>query len=338
MQRDGQRRSFYSSAPGRKEQREANSKADQWLEDGIETTTLRVEAVYPQWLETVRLTTSLPNYNKAESQWRIWIQPMIGKKRLVALNDQDLQDIVNKMYSQGRSRKTLQNLASNLRAFCKYCRKRKLTSYVPEDLTIPSGARLVGKKILQPDELAVLFRESTTMWRGKEVEDAYINAYRFQVLTGLRPGELIGLRWGDIHGNILYIQRSVNTLGQETRGKNHNAVRSFVLTQMAQQVLEEQRKLTGKEDSVFGIPKESNYYSRWKAYCKTHNLTPISLYELRHTFVSVIKTLPAGTVKPLVGHSQDMDTFGVYAHALAGEGERTANAINDIFQKLLGNE
>ena len=36
------------------------------------------------------------------------------------------------------------------------------------------------------------------------------------------------------------------------------------------------------------------------------------------------------------GHSQDMDTFGGYAHALAGKGERTANAVNDIFQKLLG--
>ena len=101
-------------------------------------------------------------------------------------------------------------------------------------------------------------------------------------------------------------------------------------------MLEDQRTLTGGGESVFCIEREPQYYNRWKTYCKTHGLTPISLYELRHTFVSVIKTLPAGTVKPLVGHSQDMDTFGGYAHALAGKGERTDNAVNDIFQKLLG--
>ena len=81
-------------------------------------------------------------------------------------------------------------------------------------------------------------------------------------------------------------------------------------------MLEDQRTLTGGGESVFCIEREPQYYNRWKTYCKTHGLTPISLYELRHTFVSVIKTLPAGTVKPLVGHSQDMDTFGVCAHAL----------------------
>ena len=93
-------------------------------------------------------------------------------------------------------------------------------------------------------------------------------------------------------------------------------------------MLEDQRTLTGGGESVFCIEREPQYYNRWKTYCKTHGLTPISLYELRHTFVSVIK--------PLVGHCQDMDTFGGYAHALAGKGERTANAVNDIFQKLLG--
>ena len=36
--------------------------------------------------------------------------------------------------------------------------------------------------------------------RGKREHDDYIHAYRFQLLTGLRPGELLGLRWADIRG------------------------------------------------------------------------------------------------------------------------------------------
>lgn len=37
-----------------------------------------------------------------------------------------------------------------------------------------------------------------TMFRGKEIVDPYVNAYRFAVLTGLRPGELLGLQWKDV--------------------------------------------------------------------------------------------------------------------------------------------
>ena len=74
-----------------------------------------------------------------------------------------------------------------------------------------------------------------------------------------------------------------------------------------------------------------------QAYCTANGLTPCSLYELRHTFVSVVKTLPAGEVKDLVGHSEDMDTFGVYAHTLAGDAENTARAVNGVFLRVLKN-
>lgn len=58
-------------------------------------------------------------------------------------------------------------------------------------------------------------------------------------------------------------------------------------------------------------------------------------YELRHTFVSLAKTLPEGEVKPLVGHSRQMDTFGVYAHLVQGEDVRTAAALNSVLEMVL---
>ena len=64
-------------------------------------------------------------------------------------------------------------------------------------------------------------------------------------------------------------------------------------------------------------------------------MTKTTPYELRHTFVSVVKTLPVGEVKPLVGHSESMDTFGIYGHALQGEDTETAEKINRLFRKLL---
>lgn len=335
VQKDGQRKYFYSSTPGRTGQREANRKADAWLEDGIGVKVGRVEDVYKLWLDGQKQTTSAGNWEPVESRWRIWVLPIIGKKRVNALTDADLQTIVNKAHAAGKSRKTLQLLAGDLRAFCKFCRKAKLSTYLPEDVQIPAGARLKGKKVLQPDDLVKLFSIDTTLYRGKRVHDDFVHAYRFEVLTGLRPGELLGLRWADIKGSTVNLSRAINVKGIETRGKNENAVRSFVLSDVAKAVLEAQRAITGHCESVFCLETERRYYKRWKVYCAANDLQPVSLYELRHTFVSVVKTLPAGEVKELVGHSEDMDTFGIYSHTLTGEDIATAQAVNAVFLKLL---
>lgn len=248
-----------------------------------------------------------------------------------------MQNIVNKAYAAGLSKKTLSCICSDLRALCKFCRAAKLSTFNPEGLRVPAGARLKGKKVLQPSDLITLFNVDTTLYKGQTVPDDYINAYRFQVLTGLRPGELVGLQWGDIQGNTVHVQRAVNVRGEVTKGKNQNAVRSFVLSRMARRVLDDQRQITGRQESVFCILTEYNYYWRWKVYCKANGLTVVTPYELRHTFVSVVKTLSAGEVKGLVGHSLDMDTFGVYGHALTGEAEATAEAVEGTFLKILNN-
>ena len=49
VQKDGARKTFYSSAPGRKGQREANEKADRWLDDGIVESSVRVSVLLDQW-------------------------------------------------------------------------------------------------------------------------------------------------------------------------------------------------------------------------------------------------------------------------------------------------
>lgn len=337
VQKDGVRKFFYSSTPGRTGQREANAKADAWLENDIAVKAGRAENVYNLWLDDLKLTTSAGNWKLIESRWRIWVLPEIGKKRVNALTDRDLQTVINKAAAAGKSRKTLQLLAADLRSFCKYCRKAKLSTFLPEDVQIPASARYKGKSVLQPADLVKLFSVDTTLYRGKRVHDDYICAYRFQVLTGLRPGELLGLRWADIHGDTVNVCRAVNVHGETTRGKNDNAVRSFVLSGLARAVLQQQREVTGARESVFCIESEHRYYKRWVCYCEANEIAPVSVYELRHTFVSVVKTLPAGEIKELVGHSQDMDTLGQYSHALTGDAENTAQEVNAAFLKLLGN-
>ena len=73
-----------------------------------------------------------------------------------------------------------------------------------------------------------------------------------------------------------------------------------------------------------------------RRYCKYNGITVVTPYELRRTFVSIAKKLPAGMVKSIVGHSESMDTFGVYGHALTGDDEATTAALEDAFRSVLG--
>ena len=136
-------------------------------------------------------------------------------------------------------------------------------------------------------------------------------------------------------GGQVMVRRSINVHGEETHGKNENARRSFILTDTAAAILADQRLLTGAEDSVFEIQSESTYRHCWKRYCAANEIDYVPPYNLRHTFVSVAKTLPEGEVKPLVGHSRQMDTYGTYAHLLQGEEVQTAQALEGRLQKLL---
>lgn len=336
VQKNGERRSFTSATPGRTGQREANRKADAWLDDGVLNTRLLVETVYPQWITNLELTTGRSNCAPVWSRWRRRVQPVVGRKRIEDLSEQALQTVVNKAYAAGLSKKSLMNVCADLRAFCKWMRLSKISTLRPEALHVPKGARSQEKEILQPDALRVLFSVSTTLYKGVWVTDPYINAYRFSAITGLRPGELIGLRWQDIRGSTVCIRRAVNIHGETTQGKNQNAVRAFALTRTAAQILDAQRDLNLPGDSVFGIQSESTYRHCWKRYCVSNEIKYVPPYNLRHTFVSLAKTLPEGSVKALVGHSKQMDTFGVYAHLIQGEDVQTAAMLDNVFDRVIG--
>lgn len=150
----------------------------------------------------------------------------------------------------------------------------------------------------------------------------------------MRPGELLGLQKSDRKGNVIHVQRSLNEMGEVTGGKNDNARRQVVLSSLAQECRERQAASVGTEE-MFPMASQTMYNSHLKKYCKYHGITPVTPYGLRHTFVSIVKTLPEGMVKELVGHSVQMDTFGIYGHALSSDQSEVQVAIDRRFLELL---
>lgn len=353
VQKDGVRRTFTSTKPGRTGQREANAKADAWLDEGIASTTKRCADVWAEYMISVNATAGSSYINQVEKFGRNYILPVIGARRIGDLSTGMLQDALNRSYKEGclnpdskrrskgnLSRKTLQDIRGVEVSFVRWCRQHKYTTLRPEDegLAVPKGARNKGKKILQPDALRVLLSTDTRVVRGKVEADENIHAYRFAVMTGIRPGELLGLRVGDVEGHRLHLVRAINTLNEETTGKNENAIRTVVLhplavaelkAQLQQRAFEEERPLR-QDDPVFLFKNEQSLYNYWRFYQHCNGIDPpISLYELRHTFVSMIEdAVSPAQLRRIVGHSKSMDTYGWYSHAVAGRADAAALAVS----------
>ena len=297
----------------------------------------RVKDVYEDFKIDIEARTSKANWHTIEWRFEVWILPIIGNLSILDLNDGVLQKVINNAYKQGNlSHKTLINMRADLSAFSKFCRKNQLTSYRPEDIDIPRSAAKQEKKILQPNDLKVLFSVDTSIIKNQRVLEPYIYAFRLQVLHCLRPGEVGGLKKSDRVGDIVRIQRAINSEKEITKGKNNNAIRAFRLSGLGKECWDKQVALSDSEWLFPGFITDS-YRKRLRSYCLSNNITVVTPYELRHTSFSVMQALPEGLVKAAGGHSKNMDTFGVYGHEIQGDMSLTAQLVQNRFDDLLGN-
>lgn len=346
VQEDGVRKTFISSIAGRRGKADAERKAEKWLEDHTSSERTRVDTLLTQYIDYLKETKSTTHSSQYAGFVRLYIRPLIGAIRINKLTEGDLQSIIDLAYSKNNlADKTLRDVRGCLMNWLKWCRKRGKTRLYPEDLQIPAGARKPEKKVIPPDGLQILFSSDLTTWRGKPDTDFYIHAYRFAVLTGLRPGELRGLEdKTDIQGLKVTIRSAINVHDEITQGKNNNARRTFQMSAMAKKEVDAQRVMLRRcgivSPYLFPAPdggpmKHDHFYRCWKRYCVANKIPTVSLYELRHTYVSVNKDMPEGLKKMVVGHSKDMDTEGTYGHQMAGDMEKAANYTELAFSAII---
>lgn len=345
IQIDGVRRTFYSSKPGTAGKRECHAKADAYIRTGVTGANKRVNAIADEWVETLKPTRehqSSSCYKQYEYIMRVRVLPKIGKKRVEDVSNGDVQRVIDAAAKDGLSKKTLQNIRGCIVAFFKYCRKNRYSDLHVEDIDIPRDAPKARKDILQPDAVKTVMTVNTRLNRGKVEEDYYTYAYRFLLATGMRPGEMIARTKTDVRDGYVYVTSARNQFGEITRGKNDNAVRKIKLTPIAEQILKDQadaeRRFGITSTLLFpsrdgGYIDERQFHKVWTKFQKDNGIEHISLYELRHTFVSICaEHVPESLLKLVVGHSESMDTTGVYGHLVNGQLERAADAISASFE------
>jgi len=350
VQADGERRTFNDSTPGKKGKVLCEQKADKWIENRTINENTKCDVLLDQFLERIKLTGGTSHYHTSESFIRLYIKPHLGARKVGKLTQADLQSALDYAYAGKRgkklSAKTMRNIRATIMAFVKFCRATKCTQFHPETLTIPAAAKKSAKTILGVEDIITLFTVDTTLHKGARVPDRYIHAYRFLVVSGMRPGECVGLRNDDVKSAKVTIQRSINNYSEITDGKNENAPRVYMLDDHALSVLEDQRRMLMKlgQISPYVFPgenldhvKQNRLLRRWKQYCQSNGITSaMTPYELRHTFVSVNTHMPDALKRLVMGHSENMDTQGIYSHEKAGDMEEAATYISAAFKEILG--
>ena len=308
VQKNGVRRSFYSAAPGRKGKAEAESKAREWLAGQSETDPT-FEWAWEQFLEARKSKVGTSGQDGDRWAGQYYLLPALGKKKLSRITVQDWQDILDNAAKDGKAKATIIDIKTRITNFRKFCMKKR---WPYENL--------------------------------EPVRDPWWNAYRLAIVMGYRRGEVCGFQWEDLDGEWLEMNRSINKWGEITPGKNANAHRKVKLSKLAVDILNDQKAYLKSEGiiSPWIFPDEygkqtdpDDLYHAWDRYLKYHEIDHISFHEIRHTMISLSKKLPRELVKAVVGHSEDMDTFGVYGHMSSEDFDEAAAALDATMAKIL---
>ena len=339
VMKEGRTFSFSSSVPGAKGRKEVQQKYDQWFY-GEASGSKTVGRVAQEFLEDVkaRRGENSEAYSQYERYIRLYIAPRIASVKISKVTLRDWQSVINE--AQGRntalSEKTLKNLRGLIKGIIKFGYEDYQCELLRGNLYIPKGHSKKEKEILQKDDARRLLEESD-LW--------YHPLFCFLLLTGMRPGEALGLQVDDVRGSIVTIKRSVNASGQITEGKNENARRVVPIGNMTRAILDktiqrnDEYKLHTKwifcsPDGSMG--NQSTMRNHWEKLKKERNL-PGTVYSLRHTFISMMKNvLPEQSIKDIVGHSVSMTTFETYGHFVDGDQQRAAEIIDLTFGQNLG--
>ena len=187
-----------------------------------------------------------------------------------------------------------------------------------------------------------------TVWSADQIgefmaatrSDDLHSVWLLAATTGMRRGEVLGLRWRDVDlvEGLLSV-RHIRTVARsqvvvELTPKTAKGARRIALDPTTVGVLRHLRKETGGEldGLVFrladGLPIHPERFTRWFARrCREVGLPPIRLHDVRHSYVTALISagVPLKVVSERVGHASPAITMALYQHVL-GDDDRAAAA------------
>jgi integrase len=301
---------------------------DKWLVDSVK--------------DTVRLTT----YQGYERICRLHIKPSLGRVRLKDLTVVHVRALYRERLEAGLAPRMVQLVHVTLH---KALKQAVADGLIPRNVTEAVKAPRSEKKEFRPlsPEQARTLLDAV---EGDRLEALYVLA----ISTGLRQGELLGLKWEDIdlESGTLQVRRTLST--QVGSGfsfsppKTAKGKRSIKLPEVTKSSLkrhrksqlEERMKLAGLwEDNglVFttrvGTPlgRQELITRSFKPLLSKAGLPGIRFHDLRHTCATLLLSMGvhAKFVQELLGHATISITLDTYSHVLPGMGDAAAGAMDE---------
>ncbi len=284
------------------------------------------------------------------------IKPYLGDKMITQIKPADIQKFVNKLKKEGRvkSDKILgKGLASATVRGIHGLLHEALESAMLEGL-MPSNPceDTVLPKLIRKDKTIVGIEQMQTLIELLKHDEIWHDFFMTDFLTGMRRGEVCGLRWEDFDEaeGKLKVQRTVAYVHGEpvvSPPKTEEGKRTVCLPNTLWQMLSD-RKKNAISEWIFYDPfkpdrpiRPDSAYARLKKLLKEADLENMRFHDIRHSFASVTANLGVApqVLSGIVGHTKASFTLDTYAHVTTamqkGASKIVENYITDIFGKEL---
>jgi integrase len=345
---DGKRRyvSGKTKEEARRALREARANADHGL--AFDADNLRVGEYLDRWLsDSVSDTVKATTFERYEQIVRLHLKPTLGRMKLKALTPAHVRGLYREKLEAGSSARTVRYIHTTLH---KALKQAVMDGLIPRNATEavkPPQSTREEMRPLTPDQAKHLLQAAHEA--GDRLEALYVLA----IHTGLRQGELLGLKWDDINlkDGSLQVRRTL-TMTKDgpvfTSPKTTGSRRSVKLTSRATEALtshlERQLREIDRVGSLWsenglifasetGDPLDRRAVTalKFKPLLKHAGLPEIRFHDLRHTCATLLLTRNVNPkiVSEMLGHATIAITLDTYSHVLPNMRDQAAAAMEE---------
>lgn len=360
QRKDGRYSARFTSKTGKRVERYFSkvNEAKKWLadakyEDAHSTITAKssitVDAWFEYWIKNVKEPTvrfnTLRNYKE---RYNINIKPIIGSKLMEDVKPMHCQNVLNSMADDYKG-STIEQTRITMCSMFYYAMINGIIAVSPINKMV---------KLPKPVEKKVHFLTIDEQKQFFDVAEgtAYVDQFRLIAQTGLRTGEMVGLKWEDLdfENRKIHISRTMEfrhgyhefKIGEP---KSKHGYRTIPMTPEAYEILMrryEQRKFRYVADEEFkdfvflcrkGTPvKNSTYDTAIYKLTEKAGMKHFSMHTLRHTFAT--RCIEAGmrpkTLQGILGHANIGVTMNLYVHNTEDEKEKEILKFSEYYEKV----
>ena len=320
------------------------------LEHGIfvEKSKITLNEWHKTWMEEYKKNqVKIGTYTSYQKYYDCAIKERLGSKHIGDIRGEHIQKIYNDLVNAGYALSSIKVVAAVLNGCFQQAMRNGLIDRNPIKLAeLPRQMEKEGRQAMTKEQ-QTLFMEYA--------KDSYLhNFFAVMLRTGMRNGEMRGLKYTDIDKkkNVIHVQRTLKYIeGKgyiEDTPKTRTSTRDIPLTAAILQLLDNQRNYWGfkveRMDRYLFCNENGEPLSRERVQSEIDRIIKriraagnefprITPHIFRHTFAT--RAIEAGmqpqVLKTILGHSSLAMTMDLYSHVLpdtkAEEMEKIANVF-----------